>query len=101
MKMPIDYVSTVDPVDCNETASPAPTSGGTIKYHVDETEKFLRETEVLLDRLIEFLWTENDMTPPCTINVCDLNSAVINNYIMALGVRDRVQVICDRIGVVM
>lgn len=100
MKMPVDYVSTVNPIDSNTTA-PAHTSGGTIKCHVDETEKLLRETWTLLDRLIEFLWTENDVAVPCTIDVHDLNSAVINNCVMATGVHDRVLAICDHIGLVM
>lgn len=101
MKMPTNYVSTVNPIDSNTTA-PAPSipipEGGTIKYHVDKTGELLRDTTVLLDRLIEFIWTENNVTFPCTVDVRDLDSATVNNYIMAQGINDRVQVICDRIG---
>lgn len=94
VKMPVDYVSTINPDKCDTTASPPPVPEGSIKYHVDATG-------MLLDRLIEFLWTENDVTTPCTVDVRDLNSATINNYVMATGVRDRVQAICDHIGIVM
>lgn len=101
MKMPVNYVSTINPDECDTTASPPPAPEGSIKYHVDATGLLLRETGMLLDRLIEFLWTENDVTTPCTIDVRDLDSATTNNYIMAQGVRDRVQMICDHIGLVM
>lgn len=105
--IPVNYIpnleprEVIDPDACDTTASPAPVSEGSIKYHVDETGKLLRETGMLLDRLIEFLWTENDVAVPCTVDVRDLNSAVINNYVMATGVHDRVLAICDHIGLVM
>lgn len=35
------------------------------------------------------------------LDVRDLNSAAINNYVMATGVHDRVLAICDHIGLVM
>lgn len=99
--MPVDYVSTMNPVECDTTASPPPVSEGSIKDHVDETGKLLCETGMLLDRLIEFLWTENDVAVPCTVDVRDLNSATINNCAMATGVHARVLAICDHIGLVM
>lgn len=101
MKMPVDNVLTTNPNNCHcvDAAVPMPTR--TIKDNVDETGKLLCDTMGTLNRLIEFLWSENNLTPPSIVDVRDLDSATSNNRNMAQAIHDGVMMVCVHIGVVL
>lgn len=101
MKMPIDYVLTADPNNCHCVDTAVPMPKRTIKDNVDETEKFLCDTMGTLNRLIEFIWSENNVTPPSIVDVRDLDSATSNNCNMAQAIHDRVMMVCEHIGLVL
>lgn len=98
MKMPVDNVLTTNPNNCHCVDAAVPMPKRTIKDNVDETEKLLCDTIGALDRLIEFIWFENNATPPSIIDVHDLDSATSNNRNMAQAIHDRVLMVCDHIG---
>lgn len=70
----------------------------TIKDNLMETSEILSCSEAIIDKIMEFIWSEGSINKAKEIDVVNMDSNIVNNMYMAKVIRDKLNIIADRLG---
>lgn len=70
----------------------------TIKDNLIETSEILSCSEAIIDKIMDFIWSEGSVNKAKEIDVVNMDSNIVNNMYMAKVIRDKLNIIADRLG---
>ena len=70
----------------------------TIKDNLMETSEILSCSEAIIDKIMDFIWSEGSVNKAKEIDVVNMDSNIVNNMYMAKVIRDKLNIIADRLG---
>ena len=70
----------------------------TIKDNLIETSEILSCSEAIIDKIMDFIWSEGSVNKAKEIEVVNMDSNIANNMYMANVIRVKLNIIADRIG---
>lgn len=70
----------------------------TIKDNLIETSEILSCSEAIIDKIMAFIWSEGSVNNAKEIEVVSMDSNIANNMYMAKVIRDKLNIIAERLG---
>lgn len=70
----------------------------TIKDNLIETSEILSCSEAIIDKIMDFIWSEGSVNKAKEIDVANMDSNIVNNMYMAKVIRDKLNIIAERLG---
>lgn len=87
-----------EPNVCPNTTDGTPVERRTIKDNLIETSEILSCAGAIIDRIMDFIWSEGSVNKAKEIDVVNMDSNIVNNMYMAKVIRDKLNIIADRLG---
>lgn len=82
----------------NTTCGETKVERRTIKDNLMETSEILSCSEAIIDKIMDFIWSEGPVNKAKEIDVVNMDSNIVNNIYMAKIIRDKLNIIADRLG---
>lgn len=82
----------------NTTCGETKVERRTIKDNLMETSEILSCSEAIIDKIMDFIWSEGSVNKAKEIDVVNMDSNIVNNMYMAKVIRDKLNIIAERLG---
>lgn len=83
---------------CPNTTGETQEERKTIKDNLIKTSETLRCSEYIIDKIMDFIWSEGSVNKAKEIDVVNMDSNIVNNMYMAKVIRDKLIIIAERLG---
>lgn len=83
---------------CPKTTGEMKEVSRTIKDNLIETSEILSCSESIIDKIMDFIWSEGSVNKAKEIDVVNMDSNIVNNMYMAKVIRDKLNIIAERLG---
>ena len=70
----------------------------TIKDNLIETSEILKYSEDIIDKIIDFIWSEGSVNNAKDIDVINMDGNIVDNMYRARAIRDKLNIIASRLG---
>ena len=87
-----------EPNVCPNTTCETQPERRTIKDNLIETSEILSCSEAIIDRIMDFIWSEGSVNKAKEIDVVNMDSNIVNNMYMAKVIKDKLNIIAERMG---
>lgn len=83
---------------CPKTTGEMKEASRTIKDNLIETSEILSCSESIIDKIMDFIWSEGSVNKAKEIEVVNMDSNIVNNMYTAKAIRDKLNIIAERLG---
>ena len=83
---------------CSKTTGEMKEVSRTIKDNLIETLEILSCSEAIIDRIIDFIWSEGSVSNAKDIDVTNMDGNIVANAYRAKAIRDKLNIIASRLG---
>ena len=87
-----------EPNVCPKTTCEMKEAPRTIKDNLIEISEILSCSEDIINKIMNFIWSEGSVNKAKEIDVVNMDSNIVNNMYMAKVIRDKLNIIADRLG---
>lgn len=83
---------------CPKTTGEIKEISRTIKDNLIETSEILRCSEDIINKIMDFIWSEDSVNNAKDIEVMNMDGNIVSNMYMAKVIRDKLNIIAERLG---
>ncbi len=83
---------------CPNTTGEIKEERRTIKDNLTETSEILNYSEAIIDRIMDFIWSEGSVNNAKDIDVINVDGNIVANMYRAKSIRDKLVIIASRLG---